>query len=417
MPSALRHLTRDAWLLFATRFIRLFAYGALSVVLVFYLIGLGLTESQIGLLLTLTLVGDTVVSLYLTTRADRIGRRRMLMVGAALMAGAGLAFAVTRTLWLLILAGTIGVISPSGHEVGPFLSIEQAALSHVVTDRTRTAVFAWYTLAGSLATALGALAGGSATRVLQQTSMAPVTTYRVVVILYAALGVVLAALFFHLSRAAEATTLGEKRAFRATFAGLSGLERSRQVVLKLSALFALDSFGGGFVVQSFAAYWFYLRFGVNPATLGAIFFWANILAGLSALVAARLAARVGLIRTMVATHLPSNVLLIAVPLMPNLPLAVLMLLARFSISQMDVPARQSYIMAVVTAEERSAAAGITGVARTIGAAISPLFVGFMFARPSLINLPFFIAGTLKIAYDLLLYQQFVATRPPEEVRP
>lgn len=415
MPSALRHLTRDAWLLVATRFIRLFAYGALSVVLVFYLIGLGLTESRIGLLLTLTLVGDTVVSLYLTTRADRIGRRRTLMVGAALMAGAGLAFAVTRTLWLLILAGTIGVISPSGHEVGPFLSIEQAALSHVVTDRTRTAVFAWYTLAGSLATALGALTGGFATHLLQQTSMAPVSTYRMVVILYAALGLVLAAVFSRLSRAAEATT--QKRAFRATFAGLSGLERSRHVVLKLSALFALDSFGGGFVVQSFAAYWFYLRFGVNPGTLGAIFFWANILAGLSALVAARLAARVGLIKTMVGTHLPSNVLLIVVPLMPNLPLAIFVLLARFSISQMDVPARQSYIMAVVTAEERSAAAGITGVARTIGAAISPLFVGFMFARPSLINLPFFIAGTLKIAYDLSLYKQFVATRPPEEVRP
>ena len=152
-------------------------------------------------------------------------------------------------------------------------------------------------------------------------------------------------------------------------------------MLKLSALFALDSFGGGFVVQSFAAYWFYLRFGVNPASLGTVFFWANILAGLSALVAARLAARFGLISTMVATHLPSNVLLILVPLMPTLPLAVLVLLVRFSISQMDVPARQSYIMAVVTPEERSAAAGVTGVARTLGAAISPLFVGFLFARP------------------------------------
>src|SRR5207244_4415445 len=159
--------TRDAWLLFATRSIRLLAYGSLSVVLVLYLISLGLTESQIGLLLTLTLAGDMLVSLYLTTRADRIGRRRMLMIGAALMAGAGLAFASTESFWLLILAGTIGV-SPSGNEVGPFLSIEQAALSHVVTDRTRTDVFAWYTLAGSVATALGSLTGGILTRVLQQ---------------------------------------------------------------------------------------------------------------------------------------------------------------------------------------------------------------------------------------------------------
>ena len=171
LPIALKRLTRDAWLLFATRFTRLFAYGSLSVVLVFYLIGLGLSASQTGLLLTLTLAGDTVVSLFLTTRADRIGRRRMLIVGAVLMAGAGIAFASTRNLWLLLLAGTIGVISPSGHEVGPFLSIEQAALSHVVTDRTRTEVFAWYTLAGSLATALGALAGGTLTHALQDTVM------------------------------------------------------------------------------------------------------------------------------------------------------------------------------------------------------------------------------------------------------
>ena len=409
-------LTRDGWLLFATRFIRLFAYGSLSVVLVFYLAALGLTESQIGVLLTLTLVGDTVVSLFLTTRADRIGRRRMLIIGAALMASAGVAFAFTRTLWLLILAGTIGVISPSGHEVGPFLSIEQAALSHVVTDRTRTRVFAWYALVGSLATAFGALAAGSLTEVLQHSTMSPVATYRTIVILYASFGVILAVLFSRLSGAAEATTLGEKRVFRATFAGLSGLDRSRKIVLKLSALFALDAFGGGFVVQSFAAYWFYLRFGVNPLTLGTIFFWANILAGLSALVASRLAARFGLIKTMVATHLPSNVLLILVPLMPTLPLAIFVLLMRFSISQMDVPARQSYIMAVVSPDERSAAAGITGVARTIGAAISPLFVGLMFANPSLINLPFFIAGTLKITYDLLLYKEFVAIQPPEEVR-
>ena len=417
VPGALSLLTRDGWLLFATRFIRLFAYGSLSVVLVFYLVGLGLSESQTGVLLTLTLLGDTVISLYLTTRADRIGRRRMLMIGAALMAAAGVAFASTRQLWLLMLAGTVGVISPSGSEVGPFLSIEQAALSHVVSARARTEVFAWYTLAGSLATALGALASGTITNALQKAAVAPVATYRAVVVFYAALGATLAFLFARLSPAAEASTLGEKSAFRATVAGLSGLDRSRRVVFKLSALFALDSFGGGFVVQSFAAYWFYLRFGVNPGTLGAIFFWANIFAGISALLASKLAARFGLIETMVATHLPSNILLILVPLMPTLSLAVLVLLVRFSISQMDVPTRQSYIMAVVSPEERSAAAGITGVARTIGAAASPFFVGLMFARPSLINLPFFIAGSLKILYDLLLYKEFVAVRPPEDVRP
>jgi MFS family permease len=414
-PGALQHLTPDGWRLFATRFIRLFAYGSLSVVLVFYLVGVGLSEQQTGMLLTLILVGDTMVSLSITTRADRIGRRRMLIAGAILMVAAGLVFASTSTLWILAIAGTIGVISPSGNEVGPFLSIEQAALSHVVPDRSRTEVFAWYTLAGSVATALGALAAGTVTRLLEGTVPA-VSSYRAVVVLYAALGCVLALLFSRLSGAAEATTLGEKKAWRATFAGLSGLGPSRDVVLKLSALFALDSFGGGFVIQSFAAYWFYLRFGIDPGTLGVIFFWANIFAGISALLASRLASRFGLIRTMVGTHLPSNILLILVPLMPTLSWAVAVLLVRFSISQMDVPTRQSYIMAVVSPQERSAAAGITGVARTMGAAISPLFVGFLFARPALISFPFFIAGTLKIVYDLLLYRAFVAVQPPEELQ-
>jgi MFS family permease len=414
LPGALRILTRDGYLLFLTRSVRLFAYGSLSVVLVFYLIGLGLSESQTGILLTLTLVGDTVISLYLTTRADRIGRRRMLIAGAILMAGAGLAFACTSDLLLLIIAGTIGVISPSGNEVGPFLSIEQAALSHVVPDRTRTEVFAWYTLAGSVATAAGALFGGTITHALQRTPMTPVGTYRVIVVLYAVLGVLLACLFTRLSSAAEVRSPQEASAIPATMRSFFGIDRSHRVVFKLSTLFALDSFAGGFVVQSFAAYWFYLRFAVNPALLGVIFFWANIFAGISALLASRLASRLGLLNTMVVTHLPSNILLILVPLMPSLWLAVLVLLVRFSISQMDVPTRQSYTMAVVSKEERSAAAGITGVARTTGAAISPLFVGFLFARPSLVNAPFFIAGTLKIIYDLLLYKAFVTVRPPEE---
>jgi len=414
IPNALRNLTRDAWLLFLTRFIRLFAYGLISVILVFYLVGIGLSESQTGLLLTLTLVGDTAISLFLTTQADRVGRRRMLMVGALLMAAAGVVFAITKNFLWLVIAGTIGVISPSGNEVGPFLSIEQAALSHVVGDRTRTEVFAWYTLAGSFATALGALFGGELSQALHKTLISQVNGYRAVVVMYGALGLVLALLFMRVSRDAEVSP-SEPHAVGG-LGRLFGIHKSRHVVAKLSGLFALDAFAGGFVLQSFAAYWFYLRFGVNPATLGVIFFWANILSGGSALLASRLAARFGLIRTMVVTHLPSNILLLLVPLMPNLRLAVMVLLARFSISQMDVPTRQSYTMAVVSAEERSAAAGITGVARTTGAAISPLFVGFLFARPALINVPFFVAGTLKIIYDLLLYRAFISLPPPEEKR-
>jgi MFS family permease len=406
-------LPPDGRLLFLTRFIRLFSYGSLSVILVFYLTGLGLTETQTGTLLTLILLGDTAVSLGLTTQADRIGRRRMLIIGAILMAGAGITFAFTRNFLLLVIAGTIGVISPSGNEVGPFLSIEQAALSEVVANRARTEVFAWYTLTGSLATAAGSLAAGRLTEILGARAVPPLGSERAIVILYGALGLVLAILFSGLSPAAEVCPTPGTGPAKSTSLGIG---TSRPVVMRLAGLFALDAFGGGFVIQSLAAYWFYVRFGLPPGLkLGAIFFGANVLAGFSALAASRLAARFGLVRTMVFTHLPSNILLILIPLMPNVELATLALLLRFSISQMDVPTRQSYTMAIVRPEERSAAAGITGVARTTGAALAPIFVGFLFARRELINLPFIIAGVLKIAYDLLLYRAFVRIRPPEEL--
>src|SRR6185436_6436591 len=273
--------------------------------------------------------------------------------------------------------------------------------------------FAWYTLAGSLATAFGALAAGYLTAALQRT-WDPVDSYRVVVLSYAAVGALLAVMFACVSPAIEAPPATRDRSDQSMFARFSGLHRSRRVIMKLAGLFAIDSFGGGFVVQSFAAYWFYLRFGVDPKTLGTLFFAANVFAGLSALVASRLANRIGLVNTMVVTHLPSNVLLMLIPMMPTLPLASLVLLLRFSISQMDVPTRQSYTMAVVAPEERAAASGITGVARTTGAAVSPLFAGLLFARPALSDVPFFIAGALTILYDLILSRAFRSVKPQEE---
>ncbi len=406
-------LGRDGRLLFSTRMVRLFAYGFLSVILVLYLAEAGLTEVQIGLLLTLTLAGDTVISLFITTTADRVGRRRMLLAGAALMVAAGVVFALTRNFFLLLLAATIGVISPSGNEVGPFLALEQAALSQIVPDERRTALFSGYTLAGSFATALGALCGGGLSQALGVTGLAPLGAYRVVIAGYAILGIALALLFTRLGAGVEAASAGQATSAAgqaAAAAGarprLFGLGESRGVVAKLSALFSLDAFAGGFIVQSIVAYWFHVRFGVPPAVLGAIFFGANILAGISALTASRLASRIGLINTMVFTHIPSNLLLIAVPLMPTLPLAIAVLLLRFSISQMDVPTRQSYTMSVVRPEERSAAAGVTGIARTTGASLSPVFTGPLLANPLLLSLPFFLAGGLKIVYDLLLYASF-----------
>ncbi|MGE5139014.1 MAG: MFS transporter, partial [Rudaea sp.] len=342
--------------------------------------------------------------------------------------------AVTQNYVLLLIAATIGVISPSGYEVGPFLSIEQAALSQIVRDEDRTQVFAWYNLVGSFATAVGALVGGGLAQGLQAAGLSVLDSYRYVVIGYAAVGVFLALLFLRLSPESEAEravvravapVTGKRepqsgldgREVAAERAGLFGLRpSSRGVVLRLAGLFTIDAFAGGFVLQSIVAYWFHVRYGVEPAVLGGIFFGANILAGISALSAARVARRIGLINTMVFTHLPSNILLILVPLMPNLPLAILMLLLRFSISQMDVPTRQSYTMAVVRPDERSAASGVTGVARTTGAALAPLFSTPMLANPMLLSAPFFISGGLKILYDLLIYRSFRAVRPPEEKR-
>jgi len=398
-----RH-AHDVRLLFTTRIVRLFAYGLVSVVLVLHLTAAGLSESQIGLLLTLTLLGDAAISLWITTRADRAGRQRMLLLGALLMIFAGALFAITRSFWLLLLAATFGVISPSGNEVGPFLAVEQAALAQNIAAERRTGVFAWYNLAGSLATALGSLCGGVLADGLQGSNVSALGSYRVLAAGYAVLGAGLAVLFLRLSAASEAPRVGEPPPKGAGFH--LGLATSRNQVFKLAGLFTMDSFAGGFVVQAFVAYWFQRRFGVSPSVLGAIFFGANLLAGLSALMASRVARRIGLLATMVATHIPSNVLLFLVPLMPSLPLAITVLLLRFSISQMDVPTRQAYTMALVPAGERSAAAGVTGIARTVGASLSPMIAGPLYASAALASLPFLLAGGLKIVYDVLVWQTF-----------
>ena len=401
-------MTRDITILFSTRIIRLFCYGFLSVVLALYLAEAGLTEGEIGLLLTFTLVGDALITLWLTTSSDRFGRKRTLLLGALLMAGAGIAFILTRNVTLLVVAAIVGVISPSGHEIGPFLSVEQAGLTQLTPGTRRTRFFAWYNLVGSFATATGALSGGWLAQTLQSNGWTALESYRLVLAGYVVGGFLLLLLFLNLSTQIEVETVQD------TTRRILGLHRSRDVVFKLSSLFAMDAFAGGLLVQSLMAYWFHVRFGVESGVLGSIFFGANILAGISALLAVRLADRFGLINTMVFTHIPSNILLILVPLMPTLPLAIGMLLLRSSISQMDVPTRQSYTMAVVAPDERSAASGVTAIARSVGAAVSPALTGLLFSIPMLFNIPFFLSGGLKIIYDLLLYREFRALKPPEE---
>jgi MFS family permease len=294
--------------------------------------------------------------------------------------------------------------------VGPFLAIEQSALAQTLPGAKRTQVFAWYQLAGSLATALGSLVGGGLAQILQNGGATPLASYRVSILVYAALGLILAAMFNFISPQVEVQRNNNGN----SKINLLGLGKSNKTVLKLAALFSVDAFAGGFVVQSIVAYWFHTRYGVNPATLGAIFFGANIFAGISALSAAWIARKVGLLNTMVFTHVPSNILLILVPLMPNLPLAIAMLLLRFSISQMDVPTRQSYTLAVVSPEERSSAAGVTGIARTLGASLAPLFSAPLIGIPALAGAPFIIAGVLKLIYDFSLYRSFKTLKPHEE---
>jgi predicted MFS family arabinose efflux permease len=353
---------RDIIILFTTRIVRLFAYGFLSIVF------------------------------------------------ALLMVLAGAVFILTRNFVFLIIAAVIGVISPSGNEIGPFLSIEQAALTQLLPDDRRTYVFSWYNLAGSFSTASGALCGGWIGQLFQKNGLSKIQSYRMVLIGYALAGIILALLFLFLSPSVESKTgYDENKANRHL-----GLNKSRRIVFKLSTLFALDAFAGGFVIQSLIVYWFHIRFGMDTGMLGSIFFGANILAGISALLAARIAARFGLINTMVFTHIPSNILLCLVPLMSFSWLAIAVLLLRFSISQMDVPTRQSYTMAVVSPDERSAASGITTIARSVGASVSPALAGLFLTSVWLMSFPFFIAGGLKIIYDLSLYRSFRTLKPPEE---
>jgi MFS family permease len=403
--SQVPQLSGDGWLLFAACGVRSFAYGFLSVVLGVYLDAIGLDTVTIGWIFTAALAGGAVMTVVLTATADRFGRRPLLALGAVLMGLAGLAFVATNNPILLAVAAIFGTISPSGKDVGPFLSIEQAILPQTTQEQNRTTAFSAYNLVGSFFGALGALAVGFPSLF----SVEALAGYRLLVWGYVGCAVLMLVLFVFLSPAIE-VKIGS-----APNARKIGVQTSRGIVAKLSALFALDAFAGGFIVQSLVAYWFYLRYQTDISALGGIFFGANLLSALSFLAAPPLARRIGLLNTMVFTHLPSNFLLLLVPFMPNVELTVAVLLVRHLLSQLDVPTRQSYTMAVVEPDERAASAGIMSVARNIGAAIAPAFTGPVLAVPSL-GLPFLLAGGLKIIYDLWIFALFRHVRPPEEQR-
>lgn len=396
-------LTSDARILFATRAVRTFAYGLLAVTLALFLAERGFSNAEIGLVFTLTLVGDALVSLGVAAVADRLGRRRVLIASCVLVVLAGGVFATTGNAVVLTLAAVVGTISPSGSEVGPFLSIEQAAISQEVSAPERTRLFGFYQLTGSLSNALGALAGGWIARFVASHGHSRLDGFRTVLYVYAGLGVLMAVLFLGLSAGVEPQRRSRARV---------GLHRSRRAVTKLAALFAVDSFGSGLAVQTLLAYWLHRRFGADVGLLGGIFFATNVTAGFSSLLSAPIAKRFGLVNTMVWTHVPGNMLLIAFPFMPTLELSVAALLGRFLVAQMDVPARTSYMMAIVDDDERSAASAVANQAKLVGASLGPFAAGLMGMSAA----PFVVAGLLKISYDLALYRLFRRVRPPEEER-
>ena len=403
--SRLTWLQPDGKKLLVTRALRTFGYGFLAVALGLYLEQLGLTSFQVGLVLTAAVAGSALMNIFWSLVADRFGRRRTIATMAILMVAGGLVFTVGDRLWLLILGAFTGTISASSAEVGPFMTVEQAILPQTAPDERRTWLFSIYDTLGNLAGAVGALFTGTV-GLFAQLGLTGASSYRPLFVVYAGIGFLNLLLFLSLSAGVESGGAeGPRR--------IAGLHRSAGIVARLSVLFGLDALAGGLVLQSLVAYWFHLRWGLSPATLGALFFWAGLLSSTSLLAAGWLAQRFGLLNTMVFTHLPSNLLLVLVPLAPVSWLAVLFFLARTSISQMDVPTRKSYTMAVVAPDERTAAAGITNVARTVASAVSPLASGAAIAMGAL-GLPFFVAGGLKVAYDGLIYATFRNVHPPEE---
>jgi MFS family permease len=376
----------------------------------------GLTPAAIGVLITASLVGDFCGTYLIGARADAWGRRRTLVMLALLMAATGVIFGLTALYPLLLIAAFFGTLGTSASETAPFLPIEQAILPQVSDPRIRTELFARYNLVATFAGAAGALAAGIPD-LLSHAGVPLGTGIRLMFGVYAALALAAAALALQLSPRVEAPhRLGGSPAEPVSLLRrlIPPLGRSRGVILRLSALFSIDALAGGLVVQSLMVLYFHLRFGVPLAPLGVLFFAANTLSALSFLAAVPLARRFGLLNTMVFTHLPSNVLLVLVAFMPSFPLAALTLLSRQALSQMDVPTRQAYTMALVEPEERTPAASVTSLARSAGSSTSPVFSGLLLQGPLLVlGLPFILAGTVKAAYDLALWRLFRRVRLPE----
>ncbi|HEY7695126.1 MAG TPA: MFS transporter [Nitrososphaeraceae archaeon] len=395
-------LSRDGKLLLSARILRTFGYGFLSVVIAIYLRFLGFDDIQIGLLLGSTLVNSVIFTIFASFYADRIGRRNVLVIYASLMCISGLIFIFTDNYLLLVLAAFIGTINVTGSETGAFLTIEQAILPQTIRDKKKmNTIFALYNMVGTFAMSAGIILSGLPSLLQEQYfGMSHVESFKILFMLYSILGLAVTIIYFMISKEIEIRP-NVNKSVRQTLS-----PRSKKIVGMLSALFAVDSFAGGFVIQSVVSLWFFTRFGADLIILSYIFSAAGVLTALSYLAAAKIADRIGLVNTMVFTHIPSNVLLIFVAFAPTLQLAIIIYLIRMGLSQMDVPTRQSYIVSVVNEDERTAAAGLTNVSRNIAQAVSPSVIGYIFQSFLALSGPFVLGGVIKIIYDLALYFNF-----------
>jgi MFS family permease len=388
--------------LYAARAARGFGDGFAAIILPAYLIEIGFNPLQIGIVATAALLGSAATTLLVGFLAPRYDLRTLLLACAVLMIITGIAFPHIQHLVFLAAVAFIGTINPTTGDIGVHVPLEQAALAQRAADKERTHIFARYSLIGALSIAAGALAAG-APDLLVSFGIGKVAALQAMFYVYAVLGLLGAAFYALLPRSATHDSAPQS----------TGLGPSRRTVYKLAALFSLDSFAGGFAVQSLMALWLFERFELSLATASIFFFWSNVLAAFSYPVAARLGARFGLVNTMVFTHIPSSLCLILAAFAPNLTMVLALLLVRSALSQMDVPTRTSYVMAVVTPAERTAAASVTAVPRSLASAISPTLSGALLSA-SFLALPLVICGVLKIVYDLSLLLSFRHIKPPEE---
>ena len=406
---SLQWISRDGKLLLGARVVRTFSYGFLSVILAIYLKLVGFDDILVGIVLTATLVNSVFFNLLSSAYADKIGRKNILIIYAALMITSSVIFFVTSNYIALVIAALVGTINVTGSEVGAFLSLEQAMLTQTVSDiKKRNSIFAIYNAVGTFAMAAGVLLSGLPA-ILQNYGFDKIGAIKSLFLIYAACAVVVLVIYLMLSKNIEV-----KENLKSGMSMKNISPKSKSIIWKMSSLFAVDSFGGGFVIQSIVSFWFYTKFGADLSSLSYIFAVAGVLTAISYIASSKIASKIGLVNTMVFTHIPSNVLLILLTFAPSLSIAVSLFFARMSLSQMDVPTRQSYIMGVVSENERIHAAVYTNTSRNISQAISPSITGIIIQTLSL-SAPFVVGGVLKIVYDVGIFFSFRKIKPPEEL--